>query len=70
MKEINLKKLYEESISFKIYVDKVCNSYKMTKEQAFEDAIVKSYAEYVVKDQDDYARKECERESKTNYGCC
>ena len=66
---MNLEKLYEESISFRLYVDRVCRSYNITKQQAFEDAIVKSYAEYVVKDQPENAKEECAREYRQNCGC-
>ena len=64
-----MKKLYDESVSFKMYVDKVCKNYGYTKEFAFQDCIVQSYADYVLHDQDDYARKECTREYKQNCGC-
>lgn len=64
-----MKKLYEESASFRLYVDRVCKSYGYTKEFAFQDCIVQSYAEYVMNEQDDYARKECAREYKQNCGC-
>ena len=64
-----LESLYETSISFKIYVDRNCMSYGWTKDQAFKDRIVQSYAEYVMKDQPENA-KERKYESKTNCGCC
>ena len=63
-----MEKLYTESISFKLYVDRICKSYKITKDTAFKDALVKSYAEYVLKDQPENA-KEAKYEVKQDCGC-
>lgn len=67
--EKELEKLYKESVSFRMFVDKNCATYGYTKEFAFKDLIVQSYAEYVMSEQDDFARKECAREYKQNCGC-
>lgn len=71
IKEKRLEKLYKESVSFRMFVDKNCASYGYTKEFAFKDCIVQSYAEYVMneQDEDDYAKKECAREYKQDCGC-
>ena len=64
-----LQKLYHESISFKLYVDKVCRSSGVSKGRAFQNKIVQSYAQYVLKDQDSYAKEDAQREYRQNYGC-
>lgn len=66
---MNYEKLYEESISFRLYVDKVCKQNKIDKETAFKDAIVRSYAEYVVNDQPANAKEDIIREYRQNCGC-
>lgn len=63
---INYEELYNTSKSFQLYVDKNCKTYGWTKEKAFKDKIIQSYAEYVLKDQP----KEVEYEIKQNHGCC
>lgn len=63
-----LETLYQTSTSFKIFVDRNCKTYGWTKEKAFQDKIVKSYAEYVVKDQPENA-KERRYETRTDCGC-
>ena len=62
---IDLEKLYKENDAFKLYVDKNIKSYGMTKEQAFKDAIIHSYAEYIIKDKP----KEVKHETRQNCGC-
>lgn len=66
---MNLEKLYEESISFRLYVDKTCKQYGIDKETAFKDAIVRSYAEYVINDQPANAKEDNARVYKQNCGC-
>ena len=63
---IDYAKLYNTNKSFQLYVDKNCKTYGWTKEKAFKDKIVQSYADYVLKDQP----KEVEYEIKQNHGCC
>lgn len=69
MNKAFLETLYETSISFKIFVDRNCQTYGWTKERCFKDKIVQSYANYVVKDQDSYAKEDAKREYRQNYGC-
>lgn len=64
-----MEELYLKSISFRLYVDKVCAHTNITKDKAFQDAIVKSYAEYVLNDQPKEAKEDAVREYKQNYGC-
>ena len=60
-----LETLYRTSTAFKIFVDRNCKSYGWTKEKAFKDKIVQSYAEYISKDKS----KENANEIKKDYGC-
>ena len=60
-----LETLYQTSVAFRIFVDRNCQSYGWTKEKAFKDKIVQSYAEYISKDKP----KENANETKANYGC-
>ena len=48
---IDYEKLYNTNKSFQLYVDKNCKTYGWTKEKAFKDKIIQSYADYVLKDQ-------------------
>lgn len=63
--KLNLKKLYKENDAFRLYVDKNIKSYGMTLEQAFDDAIIQSYAQYITQDNP----KEVKHETKQNCGC-
>lgn len=63
-----MEKLYNEEQSFKMYVDRICHTYNISKEKAFKDALVKSYAQYVITDQP-HMTKEGQYESKKNCGC-
>lgn len=58
-------KLYRESPSFKLFVDKNAKSYGKTLEELWEDKIVQSYAEYIMNDKP----KEVRSEVKKNCGC-
>lgn len=64
-----LETLYQTSASFKIFVDRNCQSYGWTKEKAFKDKIVQSYAEYVVKDQPQNAKERKYETTRTCDGC-
>lgn len=66
---MDLQKLYNDSISFRVYVDRTCKMYGKTKAQAFEDAIVKSYAEYILNGEQPEIAKERRYESKQDAGC-
>lgn len=61
-----LETLYATNDAFKVYVDKNCQTYGWTKERAFSDKIIQSYAKYILKDQP----KEVPYEVTTNHGCC
>ena len=63
--KLNLKKLYKESDAFRLYVDKNIKSYGMTLEQAFDDAIIQSYAQYITQDNP----KEVRHEVRKDCGC-
>ena len=64
-----LETLYQTSTAFKIFVDRNCKSYGWTKEKAFKDRIIRSYAEYVVKDQPQNAKEMKYETSRTCDGC-
>lgn len=63
--KLNLKKLYKENDAFRLYVDKNIKSYGMTLEQAFDDAIIQSYAQYITQDNP----KEVRHEVRKDCGC-
>ena len=63
--EIDYNKLYDKSTCFRLYVDKHCASYDKSKEEAFEDLLVKSYANYILSD----APQGVINEVKEDYGC-
>lgn len=44
-----MKELYETNIDFKTYVDKFSRDNNVTVEKALEYAVVKSYAEHLIK---------------------
>ena len=50
--KIDYNKLYEKSDKFKDYVDKCMIQYNKTLQEALENAITKSYAEYLIEKND------------------
>ena len=63
--EIDYNKLYDKSTCFRLYVDKHCACYDKSKEEAFGDLLVKSYAEYILADEPEGVVNEV----KKDYGC-
>lgn len=54
-----MEELYRQSQEFRAYVDKYCNSYGFTVQEALGHALVLEVAEY-------YRRKEAEKEAKVD----
>lgn len=46
---MNLKEMYENNVEFKEYVDKYAANKCISVEQALEKAVVREYAEYLLK---------------------
>lgn len=64
-----LETLYQTSTSFRIFVDRNCQTYGWTKERCFNDKVIRSYAEYVLKDQPVNAKERKYETTRTPNGC-
>ena len=51
------KLLYETSKSFKMYVDNYCVKHNIAKESAFKHILVKSYGDYLIKENRQYEKE-------------
>ena len=47
----DVQKLYHKNNSFKFYVDMMCDKLQVSKDDAFNDVVVKSYAERLLKNE-------------------
>lgn len=47
----DVQKLYNKNDSFRFYVDMMCDKLKVSQEDAFNDVVVKSYAERLLKNE-------------------
>ena len=48
------KLLYETSKSFQVYVDRYCVKHNIPKENAFKHLLVRSYGDYIIKENRQY----------------
>lgn len=47
----DVQKLYDKNDSFRFYVDMMCDKLKVSQKDAFNDVVVKSYAERLLKNE-------------------
>lgn len=47
----DVQKLYNKNDSFRFYVDMMCDKLKVSQKDAFNDVVVKSYAERLLKNE-------------------